>query len=114
MATREDLHKTMALMQATIREHLAPIAEEYDKPLDPGLVSAMMFDRDSAGEGQPRYWQVHLYTLSPGLVIGHGGATAQARRDRLCDVSGDPNLRLNLIDFAKVHEETRRPIDERS
>jgi len=102
MATQDELYESMAVMQTAVREYLAPIAEEYNKPLDPGLVSAMMFERETGTDGK-RHWVVHLYTLSPGLVIGKKAATVDALRDRLCDLAGDPDLRLNLIDFAKVH-----------
>jgi len=102
MATRDELYESMALMQSAIRDYLAPIAEEYNKPLDPGLVSAVMFEREKGENGHP-HWVVHLYTLSPGLVIGKGAKVADGLRARLCDVGDDPALRLNLIDFAKIH-----------
>lgn len=100
--TREELHQTMADMQAAIRDILTPIADAYDKPLDPGLISAVMFDREP-GEDETRHWVVHLYSLSPGLVIGTEGRTATSLRDELCRLSGDEGLRLNIVDFAKIH-----------
>lgn len=103
MATRDELYEAMAAMQTTIRDFLAPVAEEHNKPLDPALVSALMFDREGTHEGGPRRWVVHLYTLSPGLVIGRRGAVADELRGQLCGVSGDRNLRLNIIDFGKIH-----------
>lgn len=104
--TRDELYQSMANMQQTIRELLAPIAEETGKPLDPGLVSAVMFDRELSTEGSDdKHWVVHLYSLSPGLVIGREGRTASVLRDELCRVAGDNDLRLNIIDFARIHAE---------
>lgn len=107
--TRDELYAAMATMQTTIREFLAPIAAEYDKPLDPGLVSAIMFEREKADD--TTYWFVHLYTLSPGLVIGPKGTVAGRLRAELSRVSDDPNLRLNLIDFAKIHAARSRLLE---
>jgi predicted RNA-binding protein YlqC (UPF0109 family) len=106
--TREELHQTMAAMQAAIRDILTPLAEAYDRPFDPGIVSAVMFDREPVEDDAARRWVVHLYSLSPGLVIGRKGDTATAMRNELCRVSGDDGLRLNIIDFAKVHENRAR------
>lgn len=108
MPTRDDLYQSMAAMQEAIRDRLGPIAEEHGKPLDPGLVSAVMFDREPLEEDDSRHWVVHLYSLSPGLVIGHQAKTATAIRDELCRLSGDSDLRLNIIDFAKVHANRAR------
>jgi ribosomal protein S3 len=111
MPTRDELYADMATMQTTIREFLAPIATEHNKPLDPGLVSAVMFERGPAGEGGAPRWVVHLYTLSPGLVLGPKGTVADRLRAELCRVSGDPNLWLNLIDFAKIHAARNRLVE---
>lgn len=104
--TRDELYQTMSAMRVAIGEMLSPIAEAYEKPLDPGIISAVMFDRDE-GEDGSRHWVVHLYSLSPGLVIGKEGRTATSLRDELCRLSGDDRLRLNIIDFAKVHQNRR-------
>lgn len=109
MATQTELHQQMATMQTEIREFLAPIAMEANKPLDPGLVSAIMFERITAEEDEfvsndgSRHWLVHLYTLSPGLVVGPSGATVDELRGRLVAATGDCQLRLNLIDFGRIH-----------
>lgn len=101
MATQQELYEQMAAMKAAACELLAPIAEEHGKPLDPGLVSAMMFDRDNG------HWYVDLYTMCPGLVIGRRGATADALRDKLVEITGDDRLHINLVDFGQMHEERR-------
>lgn len=104
MTTREEMNEVMSKIQSTIRERLAPVAAEHDKPLDPVLVSAVMFDREpGAGEEGSEHWVVHLYSLSPGLVVGRRGETAQALREELCTVAGDTDLRLNIVDFGKMH-----------
>ena len=108
VASREELYESMAVMQEVVREHLRPVAKEYQKPLDPGVVSAIMFDRESGEGGESEHWVVHVYSLSPGLVIGKKGDTARALRSELCRVSGDGDLQLNIIDFAKIHAGWKR------
>lgn len=109
VATREEMYESMATMQALVRAHLRPVAEQRKKPLDPEVVSAVMFDREASGEDDGDHWVVHVYSLSPGLVIGEKGETAAALLAELRRVSGDADLRLNIIDFAKIHAERKRP-----
>ena len=100
-----EAHETMATLRETVKDFLAPIAEESNRPLEPALLAALMFDREP--DGGDREWTVWLYTLSPGYVIGRKGAVAAALLERLRDAAGDPKLRLNIADFNKVHNRQR-------
>ena len=44
------------------------------------------------------HWVVHLHTFRPGPVIGPRGATAQALRTALVELTDDAKLRLNLVE----------------
>lgn len=105
--TREEMHQMMAAMRQAIRDALTPIANARGEPLDADLVSTVIFDREVV-EDDAQHWVVHLYSLSPGRVIGEEGRTAATLREELCRISGDDRLRLNIVDFAKVHANRQR------
>ena len=109
VATREELNESMATMQAVVREYLRPVAELRKKQLDPDVVSAVVFDREASVGQAEEHWVVHVYSLSPGVVLGERGQTAAALRAELCRVSRDADLQLNIIDFAEIHASRRRP-----
>lgn len=77
--------------RSVFREHLAPVAQAFSAPLDQ-FMSTVAYEHDDD------HWVLHLHTFRPGPVIGQRGATAQALRDALVELSGDQGLRLNLVE----------------
>ena len=74
------------------RMHLEPAALEHAVSLD-SLMGPHVYDVPKEGE-----WYVHLHTFLPGLVIGRRGATAQAIRSSLVELTGDEGFRLNIVE----------------
>lgn len=72
------------------RNHLTPIADSAKAPLDQFMSTIAYETRDD-------HWVVHLHTFRPGPVIGSRGGTVQALRAALVELTGDPELRLNLV-----------------
>lgn len=77
--------------RVVFRNHLAPVADAACAPLD-------QFMSTVAYETKDDHWVVHLHTFRPGPVMGPQGATAQALRADLVELTGDSKLRLNLVE----------------
>lgn len=77
--------------RSVFRNHLTPLADAASAPLD-------QFMSTIAYETRDEHWVVHLHTFRPGPVIGHRGATAEALRDDLVELTGDEKLQLNLVE----------------
>ncbi|HUQ38834.1 MAG TPA: KH domain-containing protein [Acidimicrobiales bacterium] len=79
--------------RGVFRAHLEPIADSARSPLDQ-LMSTVSYVTEAG------HWAVHLHTFRPGLVIGKGGATVNSLRDALVQLTGDAELRLNLVEHS--------------
>lgn len=77
--------------RAVFRNHLIPLADAASAPLDQ-FMSTIAYDT------KDDHWVVHLHTFRPGPVIGQRGATVQALRADLVELTGDAELRLNLVE----------------
>lgn len=77
--------------RSVFRNHLTPLADAASAPLD-------QFMSTIAYATEADHWVVHLHTFRPGPVLGPRGATVQALRDDLVELTGDEELRLNLIE----------------
>ena len=77
--------------RAVFRSHLTPVAESMNAPIDQFMSTIAYATEDD-------HWVVHLHTFRPGPVIGPRGATIQALRTDLVELTGDDRLRLNLVE----------------
>lgn len=84
-------HECDESFRAVFRNHLTPVADSASAPLDQFMSAIAYETRDD-------HWVVHLHTFRPGFVIGHRGATAQALRADLVELTGDEKLALNLVE----------------
>lgn len=72
------------------RSQLEPIAEAAGSPIAQFMSAIAYASEDD-------HWVLHLHTFRPGPVIGTKGATVHALRDGLVELTGDAELRLNLV-----------------